>query len=104
MGVERAPSVIPSWRDIEPESDFLKTIFSDKLRGDVDHLLIYGDKSSKAWGLPDENDGTLSVVSMTRPEATKDAVKVKKYHEDHMSILSNPDVIKEVEAFLKAGE
>lgn len=102
-GVKRAPAVIPSWRDIEPDSDFLDGIFSDKLRGDVDHLLIYGNKSSRAWGLPDENDGTLSVASMTYEPAVKDAVDVKSHVDDHMSILSNPDVIREVEVFLRAG-
>lgn len=102
-GVKRAPSVVPSWRDIEPESEFLEDIFKKKLKGEVPYLLIYGDKASSGWGLPAENDGTLSVKSMTRPEAVNDAVKVKKYHEDHVSILSNPSVIRQVEAFLRAG-
>ena len=102
-GVKRAPSVIPSWRDIEPGSDFIDGIFSKKLRGDVDHLLIYGNKSSRGWGLPAENDGTVSVVSMTYEPAVKDAVEVESHVEDHMSILSNPEVIREVEVFLRAG-
>jgi pimeloyl-ACP methyl ester carboxylesterase len=103
MGVKRAPSVIPSWRDIEPGSEFLGEIFKDRLRGDIDYMLLYGNKSSKAWGLPAENDGTLSVASMTYEPAVKDAVKVRDFPDDHMSILSNPEVIKDVENFLKAG-
>ena len=102
-GVKHAPSVVPSWRDIEPKSEFLEAIFEDKLLGDIDHMLLYGYKASPGWGLPDENDGTLSVKSMTHEPAVEDAVEVKKYHDDHMSILSNPAVIKEVERFLKAG-
>lgn len=102
-GVKHAPSVIPSWRDIEPESDFLEEIFKDDLLGDVDHMMLYGDKASKVKSLPNENDGTLSVRSMTFEPAVKDAVKLKEYHDDHMSILSNREVIKEVERFLRAG-
>lgn len=102
-GVKRAPSVVPSWRDIEPGSEFIEEIFDDRLGGDVEHLLLYGDKASSGWGLPKENDGTVSVKSMTYEPAVKDAVRTKGYREDHMSILSNPDVIREVEAFLKSG-
>lgn len=103
-GVKHAPSVVPSWRDIEPGSEFLEEVFKDKLLGDVDHLLIYGHRASRVWGLPSENDGTLSVASMAHGPALKDAVDVKKFDEDHMSILSNPAVIREVERFLKAGQ
>jgi len=103
VGVKRSPVVVPSWRDIEPESEFLEEIFKDELLGDVDHMLLYGYKSSKSRSLPDENDGTLSVNSMTFEPAIEDAVKVEKYHDDHMSILSNRDVIREVERFLRAG-
>ena len=102
-GVKRAPSVIPSWRDIEPKSDFLEDVFEDRLLGDVEHMMLYGTKSSKSWGLPPENDGTLSVESMTFDLAVKDAVALKEYHDDHMSILSNREVIREVERFLRAG-
>lgn len=103
VGVKRAPVVVPSWRDIEPESEFLEEIFEDRLLGDIDHMLLYGYKATKSRTLPAENDGTLSVKSMTDEKAVKDAVKVQKYHDDHMSILSNRDVIKEVERFLRAS-
>ncbi len=69
----------------------------------MDHLLIYGNKSSRGWGLPAENDGTVSVASMTYEPAVKDAVETKVHFEDHMSILSSREVLREVETFLRAG-
>lgn len=101
VGVRRAPAVIPSWRDMVPDSDFQQEIFSRKLEGKVDHLLVYGDRGKRSVTMESENDGTVSVSSMTRPEAVEDAVEVKRFHEDHMSILSNPEVIQLVETFLR---
>ena len=99
-GVKRAPAVSPSWRNIEPGSEFLEDLFDDRLKPRIPHLLIYGDRSSRKMMLPAENDGTLSVASMTCPDARKDAVAVEVFHEDHVSILSNRDVISRVNGFL----
>ncbi len=60
-----------------------------------------GDKSKNSLVLPDENDGTVSVESVTRKEAVKDAIKVQSFDEDHVSILSNSEVIKMVGDFLR---
>lgn len=94
MGVKRAPSVVPSWYDMVPNSEFLDDLFKKSIRGKVDHLLIYGNKASDSMILPDENDGTVSVASETRAEAVKQAVKVSGFHEDHVSILSNDEVFR----------
>jgi len=100
-GVRRAPAVIPSWRDIEPESEFVGELFESDLSGRVDHLLIYGDRGRRRIGLPRENDGTVSVRSMTREEAVADADEVRRFDEDHVSILANPEVLAAVEGYLR---
>lgn len=99
-GVKHASSVVPSWYDMVPGSDFQKDIFKKKLKGKIPYMLLYGDKAKRSLVLPAENDGTVSVKSVTREDAVKDAVKVKSFDEDHVSILSNPEVIKMVENFL----
>ena len=101
MGVDQAPAVIPSWNDMVPDSDFQKEIFSKKLKQKIPYMLLYGDKSKSSLFLPSENDGSVSVKSVTRPEAIKDAVKVQRFNEDHTSILSNTQVIELVEDFLR---
>jgi pimeloyl-ACP methyl ester carboxylesterase len=100
MGVKRAPSVVPSWYDLSPGSDFLDDLFDERLKGRIDHLLLYGHKSTRSMVLPAENDGTVSVASETAPEAVRDAVKVQGFDEDHVSILSNDGVIRLVEKHL----
>jgi len=63
-------------------------------------MLLYGDKAKRSLILPPENDGTVSVASATRKEAVADAIKVQSFPEDHVSILSNSQVIKMVEDFI----
>jgi hypothetical protein len=87
-GVKRAPSVVPSWRDMENGSDFLDHLFDERLKGKVNHHLFYSHRAKRSLILPAENDGSVSVASQLRPEAKADAASVQGYNEDHVSILS----------------
>ena len=100
MGVKFGPAVVPSWRDMVTGSEFQKAVLARSFKGKVDHLLIYGTHSSRSLFLPDENDGTVSVVSQLEPLARKDAVEVVAFDADHVGILSRPDVVSIVEDFL----
>ncbi len=103
MGVKHAPEVVPSWRDMQVGSPYQRAIFARSLRGRVEHLLLYGTKSSRSFVLPEENDGTVSVASQTAPAALSEATVVKAFDADHVGILSRPDVIRDVWAFLDGG-
>jgi hypothetical protein len=87
-GVKRAPSVVPSWRDMENGSAFLNHLFDERLKGKVNYHLFYSHHAKRSFLLPEENDGTVSVASQLRPEAKADAASVQGYDEDHVSILS----------------
>lgn len=89
MGVKYAPEVVPSWRDMSHGSDFLKRLYDKRLKGKVSHHLFYSHHASNSRILPQENDGTVSVASQTRKEAVTDAVNVKGFDENHVSILSS---------------
>lgn len=89
MGVKYAPEVVPSWRDMKHGSDFLNHLYDKKLKGRVNHHLFYSHRASRSPILPPENDGTVSVASQLRPDAKADAVDVRGFDEDHVSILSS---------------
>lgn len=89
MGVKHAPEVVPSWRDMSHGSDFLTHLYDKRLKGKVNHHLFYSHHASSSRILPPENDGTVSVASQTRKEAVADAVDVRGFDEDHVSILSS---------------
>lgn len=104
LGVKWAPSVIPSWRDMEHGSSFLAHLYDERLKGRVNHHLFYSHRGKRSPVMPAENDGSVSVASQLRPEAVADAVSVQGYNEDHMSILVARDALKRAEGILdKAG-
>lgn len=100
MGVRFSPAVVPSWRDMVSGSEFQKAVLSKPLRGHVDHLLVYGTHSSISVVLPEKNDGTVSVASELAPAARADAAEILGFDADHVGILSLPEVVHAVEAFL----
>jgi len=89
MGVKYAPEVVPSWIDMKQGSDFLSHLYDQRLKGRVNHHLFFSHHAGRSPILPPENDGTVSVASQTRKEATADAVEVRGFDEDHISILSS---------------
>ncbi len=103
MGVKYAPEVVPSWRDMEHGSEFLEHLFDLRLKGRVDHHLIYGHRAKRSALLPAENDGTVSVASQLRKEAVADAAAVLGFDETHVSILSSRAALTSARRILDAA-
>jgi pimeloyl-ACP methyl ester carboxylesterase len=104
MGVKYAPEVVPSWRDMAHGSAFLDGLFKRPLKGRVNHHLFYSHRAGKSRILPPENDGTVSVASQLRKEAAQDAVEVRGFDEDHVSILSSRAALSAARTILDAAE
>lgn len=103
LGVKWAPSVVPSWRDMEHGSDFLEHVFDQSLKGRVNHHLFYSYRASRSPFMPTENDGSVSVASQLRSKAKADAVTLQGYDEDHMSILTARAPLKHAKEVLDAA-
>lgn len=102
LGVEHSPAVIPSWRDMQPEGVFLKTLFERPLPSHVEHTLLFGHRGGYSLLRP-TTDGTVTLASQLRPEAQSAARLVMGFDEDHTSILAAPPVLRQVSAALDAG-
>lgn len=103
MGVKWSPSVVPSWRDMAAESDFLAHLFDRHLKGQVAHHLVYGHHGKQSLLMHGANDGTVSVASQLRPAAKADATSVQGYDEDHLSILRAEAPLQRLEDILNAA-
>lgn len=97
-GVHHAPVVLPSWRDMLPQSEFLKRLESTEL--EIPHLLIYGEKSRRKFYLPRRNDGTIGVDSATHRVIADRAVAVERFELGHGEIVRSPRVGQRVMEFL----
>lgn len=91
LGVARSPAVVPSWRDMQPEGEFLQRLFASPLPSHVRHTLMFSYRgASPADKVGD--DGTVTLASQLRRDAEAQAWQVSGYDEDHAGILAAPHV------------
>jgi pimeloyl-ACP methyl ester carboxylesterase len=94
-GVKWSPNVVPVWRDMVPESDFIQTLFDTPLPDTTPHYLMFGFKQSSILS-SESGDGVVTLDSTLRLEAQDQSHEMRGFDEDHNGILNNPDVIARV--------
>jgi uncharacterized alpha/beta hydrolase family protein len=45
--VKYSPAVIPVWRDMQPEGEFIQSIFRKKIPPTIEHFLFFGHKGNR---------------------------------------------------------
>ncbi|MFC1523945.1 alpha/beta hydrolase [Thermodesulfobacteriota bacterium] len=99
MGVKYSPGVIPAWRDMQPGSEFINSIFRKKMPPQVDHYLFFGHKGNRNLLRPN-NDKAVTLESQLDQRSQRDAKMIYGFNEDHVSILSSNQVISQYNAIL----
>ena len=98
-GVEWAPTVVPVWRDLDPDSEYVTTLFDTPLPGGLPHHLLFGFRQDSIFG-SESSDGVIALSSQLRPAAQDQAVLIRGYDEDHVSILSSEAAVNKVHEIL----
>ncbi len=75
-----------------PASDYIQYVFSRKIPPSIPYYLFFGHKGNGSLFRPN-NDNTVTLESVLDARAQADALKVIGFDEDHMSILSSPQVM-----------
>lgn len=101
VGVEHSPAVVPSWRDMQPKGVFLKRLFERPMPEWISHSLLFGHRAGLNL-VRSGSDGTVTLASQLRHEAQVAARVILGFNEDHVSILSAPQVIQHVARLLDA--
>jgi pimeloyl-ACP methyl ester carboxylesterase len=91
-GVKWAPTVVPVWNDLYPESEYLSTLFDTPLPEDVPHNLIFGFRQDSIFG-SGSSDGVIDLSSQLRDAAQEQAVGIRGFDESHVGILHSDAVI-----------
>ncbi len=99
LGVEYSPAVIPAWRDMQPGSEFINSIYGKKMPSTVDHYLFFGHKGNRNILRPN-NDNVVTLASQLDQRSQRDAKMIYGFEEDHVSILSSKQVISQYNAIL----
>ncbi len=94
-GAKHAPTAVPSWYDMAPDSDFIQSIFREKMPDFLKYYLFFSYKGRCSSFLAN-NDGTVEIASQLDLRAQSEAEKVFGYDEDHGSILTSEKVLKQI--------
>lgn len=89
LGVEYAPAVIPSWRDMETGSPFTTALFASRLAPPMTYCLGFTFHGKRKIGLPQDNDGAVGVPSELRPEAQDEAIHMRGFDLTHTGVLQS---------------
>jgi pimeloyl-ACP methyl ester carboxylesterase len=87
LGVEYAPAVIPSWRDMQTNSPFTQALYTTSLGAELAYCLGFTYRGKSGIGLPQNNDGAVSIASQLAAPAQAEAVAIRGFDETHRTVL-----------------
>lgn len=98
-GVQQSPAVIPSWIDMQPEGDFITSLYRVKMPEHVSFYMFSGHRGSRN-PFRSNNDGTIALSSLLdyRPQA--EAKMNYAFNEDHASIILSKEVLAQYNTIL----
>jgi pimeloyl-ACP methyl ester carboxylesterase len=100
LGVKHAPSVIPSWVDMQTNSEFIDDLLAQRLSPRIDHHLIFSFKGTNSMFLPSSNDGTVSLASQLDLRVQNQAVSRRGFNLDHIEIIADERLVECVTGIL----
>ena len=92
LGVKQSPVLIPSWIDMQPEGDFIKSLYRKKMPPHVSFYMFSGYRGSRNV-FRSNNDGTMALNSILDYRPQSEAKMNYAFDEDHDSILFSKEVI-----------
>jgi len=92
MGVEYAPTSIPVWSDLAPESDFLANLFVADLPQDLRFNLVFTFHTDDLIG-GQSSDGVVALVSQLRPAAQAQADRLWGIDATHVGVLTDEEFL-----------
>jgi len=111
-GAQKAPYVIPLWKDVASDSLFIENLFSHTLHNTT-HDLIFAYKGESGFTIlgSENSDGVVTLKSQLRSDVQDESQSVYGFNESHTSILESDEVKKRVDTLMdrfydeiKAGE
>jgi len=101
QGVRYAPAVVPSWRDMAPDSDFLAYLYSRPLPPEVPFFLFFS-YSGRSGIMDENNDGAVTLESQLDYRVQREARRIFGFDEGHVKVLFSEDMVSIFNATLTA--
>lgn len=100
-GVRQSPAVIPCWIDMQPEGDFMQSIYRAKMPDTVKFYMFYGHRGGRN-PFRSNNDGTITLSSLLDRRPQAEAKMSYAFDEDHASIIYSKEVVDQYNAILQS--
>lgn len=85
--------VLPAWRDVNPESSFIRRLYRKSLPDYVNHHLIYAYQNPGVVKLSENSDGVVPLSSQLHPNAQLQSSEQFGFNSSHTAILENDELI-----------
>lgn len=93
-GVEYSPVIIPAWRDLAANSDFINKVNAWNLPASTKYSLIF------SYLAGEEGDGVIPLSSQLSVSLQKEAISLLGVEAEHTDTLSDPEFIKHFVNFI----
>ena len=90
----QGPMVLPSWRDVDPNSEFMQRLRRKKLPDGLEYHLIYAFGNESMVKLGDNSDGVVPLASQLCSRAQDESTAQHGFNDTHTGILKNREAIK----------
>ncbi|HBA82462.1 MAG TPA: alpha/beta hydrolase [Verrucomicrobia bacterium] len=91
-----APVVLPAWRDVNPDSEFIKDLHRNKLATNLEFHLFYAFGNSSTVKFGENSDGVVPLSSQLSAQAQGEAKRQYGFNATHTGILKNSEAIQRV--------
>jgi len=85
--------VLPSWKDLNPESKFIKELYRKPLPEFVNHQLFYAYNNFSTVKFGENSDGVVPLSSQLHPDAQRQSTEQFGFNSSHVNILENEEMI-----------
>jgi len=82
-GVAYSPIVVPSWRDLSPESNFFKDVFNWSWPSTIPYHLVFSYYDDS------DSDGVVALASQIPAKIQSETTGIYGFNDDHVGTLNN---------------
>ncbi len=85
--------ILPSWRDLNPDGEFVQQLYRKPLPKNTQHLLFYAYNNDSRVKFGDNSDGVVPLASQLRASAQQQASRQQGINVSHSGILIDSDAV-----------
>ena len=92
-GIEKAPLVLPSWYNMNPEGRFIRDLYTKPVPTFTEHHLFYAYGNPDTLKLGENSDGVVPISSQLYLLAQRQATRQYGFNRGHVDILADNERI-----------